>query len=169
MEQPASYFIIIRGPLGIGKTTIAKALVKRLDGYYVSIDDISAQHGLDQTDEPCIPARNFVRTNELALPAARKALTSGQAVIFDGNFYHKSPIEHLIQNIDATPYVFTLKAPLEVCIQRDSQRELVYGVDAAAAVHYLVSRFDYGTSIDTEGKTVAQVVAEIEDYLPTKP
>ena len=58
------------------------------------------------------------KANELALPAARTALTEGKVVIFDGNFYYESPIEHLIQNLDATPYVFTLKAPLDVCIQR---------------------------------------------------
>ena len=62
MIQSAPYFIIIRGPLGIGKTTIAKALTERLDGYYVSIDGVLDEHGLDQTDEPCIPARNFVKS-----------------------------------------------------------------------------------------------------------
>ena len=51
----------------------------------------------------------------------------------------------------------------------DSQRERVYGVGAATAVHYLVSRFDYGVNIDTEGKTLEQVVEDIEGHLATKP
>ncbi len=161
-----TYIIIIRGPLGIGKTTVATALAQRLQGHYISIDGVLDEHGLDQTDEPCIPPENFVKANELALPEAREALAAGTVVIFDGNFYHKSPIEHLIRNLNATPYVFTLKAPLDVCIRRDSQRKRVYGVGAATAVHNLVSRFDYGVNIETAGKTLEQVVEEIEGHLP---
>jgi shikimate kinase len=32
------YFVIIRGPLGVGKTTIAKRLAKQLNAKYISID-----------------------------------------------------------------------------------------------------------------------------------
>ena len=35
-----NYFIIIRGPLGIGKTTIAKKLKKILKAEYISMDEI---------------------------------------------------------------------------------------------------------------------------------
>lgn len=45
-------------------------------------------------------------------------------------------------------HIFTLKAPVEVCIERDKNRAETYGEDAARAVHSLVSRFDYGMVID---------------------
>ena len=152
--------LLIRGPLGVGKTTVAQLLCARLNGLYLSIDTILAEHGLDAVKNG-IPARNFLRANELALPLAREALAAGQPVIFDGNFYYKSPIWHLRRSLPRPFYIFTLKAPVEVCIQRDKGRARVYGEDAATWVHYLVSRFEAGTPIDTAGKTDAEVAQEI--------
>lgn len=145
-----SYFIIIRGPLGCGKSTVAQELAKRLNGEYISVDDILEKHGLDKVgpDAECIPAENFIKANEIVLPDVKKRLAAGQIVIFDGNFYHKEPIEHLIKNLPYPHHVFTLKAPLEVCIERDRNRAKTLGPDATRAVWILVSRFDYGTAID---------------------
>ncbi len=161
-----SYCIIIRGPLGSGKTTVAKALARRLDGAYISIDELLAENGLDQVEGECIPVENFVKANELVLPEVKASLDAGDMVVFDGNFYHQGQIEHLIQNLPGTCYAFTLKAPFETCIARDRQRDRVYGEGAAAAVHHLVSRFDYGVNLDTDGKTAAQVVGDILAHLP---
>jgi hypothetical protein len=52
-----------------------------------------------------------------------------------------------------------------VCIARDAGRERVYGEDAAGAVHWLVSRINYGTRLETAGKTADEVVDEIEFFL----
>ncbi len=162
-----SYYIIIRGPLGIGKTTVAKALAQKLEGAYISIDGLLAKHGLDKAAEgEYIPAENFVKANEMAMPDVKAHLNAGDIVIFDGNFYYKDPIEHLIQSLPGICYAFTLKAPLATCIARDSQRARVYGEGAATAVHNLVSRFDYGINIDTDGKTARQVVQDIIAHLP---
>ena len=156
--------LLIRGPLGVGKTTVAKLLSARLNGCYISVDGILDEHGLDKGKNG-IPARNFIRANELALPIARAALAAGQPVLFDGNFYYKTPIWHLRRSLPPPFYVFTLQAPLEVCIQRDSGRARVYGADSASWVHYLVSRFEAGIPIDTAGKDETQVVEEILAHL----
>ena len=160
-------FLIIRGPLGVGKTVVARLLAQRLGGEYISVDGLLEEHGLDQMgpEDECIPAVNFIRASEIALPRARAALESGRPVVFDGNFYHREPIEHLKANLPAQLRCFTLQAPLEVCIARDAGRERVYGEDAAGAVHWLVSRFDYGTRLETAGKTAEEVVEEIEFFL----
>jgi len=162
-----SYFVIIRGPLGCGKSTIAESLAKILDAEYVSIDKVLKENGLDKVspDAECIPAANFIRANELVLPTIKKHLQHGKNVIFDACFYHKEPIDHLIQNLPYDHYVFTLKAPVEVCIERDRKRGKTHGEDAARAVHSLVSRFDYGTIIDVT-KPLDNVVQEILSYLP---
>jgi predicted kinase len=157
--------LLIRGPLGVGKTTVARLLSAQLNGCYLSIDTILEENGLDQVKNG-IPARNFLCANELALPAARTVLAAGQPVIFDGNFYYKSPIWHLRRSLPAPFYGFTLKAPVEICIERDKGRELVYGEDSATWVHYLVSRFEYGIPIDTMGKTSLEVAHEILTFLP---
>ncbi|MBU0461039.1 MAG: ATP-binding protein [Nanoarchaeota archaeon] len=162
-----SYYIIIRGPLGVGKSTISRKLAQILDGEYISIDAVLAEHDLDKVDEnaECIPAENFIKADELILPEVRKSLKKSKIVIFDACFYHKEQIEHLTQRLPFPHYIFTLKAPLKICIERDSKRKKNYGEPAAAAVHSLVSRFDYGTIIDTNNKTVAQTVKEMLSYL----
>ena len=162
-----SYFIIIRGPLGVGKSTIAKILANELNGKYIDIDRILKENGLDKMkiNAECIPVENFIKADSLILPEIKKKLNKGQPVIFDACFYHKTHIEHLLKNLNFPYYIFTLKAPLEVCIKRDSKRDNVLGIGAAKAVYYLVSRFDYGIKIDTNNKTALKTVKEILKYL----
>ncbi|MFN2283664.1 MAG: AAA family ATPase [Anaerolineae bacterium] len=167
MSKPSQPFsVIIRGPLGVGKTTIARELAQRLGALYVSVDTVMTENGLDIVEGEYIPVENFVKVNELVFPQAANALNDGIPVVFDGNFYYERQITHLLETVQGPHYVFTLQAPLDVCIARDAQRALVYGEDAAAAVHCAVSRVDYGTSIETAGKTVENVLQEIIALLP---
>ncbi len=162
-----SYFIIIRGPLGVGKTTIAKKLADILDAEYVSIDTVLSEAGLDKVDEKVggIPAENFIKGNEIVMPAIKEKLADGKIVIIDGCFYHKEQIEHFIDHLEAPHHIFSLKAPVEVCIERDRHRKKPYGEGAAMAVHSLVSKFDYGTTIDTNEKTHDKTTEEAISYL----
>jgi len=160
------YFIIIRGPLGIGKTTIAKRLAKILKAEYVPFDLFLEKYKLDQVpqNEPCIPAGNFIKVDNIILPKLKKILKK-KIVIFDGCFYHKKHLLHLIKNLKFPHYVFTLKAPVSVCVARDLQRKKTLGKDSAKAVHWLCSKFDYGTVIKTSRKTVSESIREIIDFL----
>ncbi len=92
-----SYFIIIRGPLGSGKTIIARKLAEVLRAEYISIDEILEKHGLDKVAprEECIPAANFIKANTLVLPKAIKYLQKRKVVIFDACFYHQEQIKIL--------------------------------------------------------------------------
>lgn len=158
-----SYFIIIRGSLGVGKTTIAKQLADILRGEYISIDDVLEKYNLDKVDkkEGGIPVKNFIKGNENILQKIKEKLSKGKIVIIDGCFYHKKQIEHFIKNLNFPHFVFTLKAPLEVCIDRDKKREKVYGMEAAIAVFNLVTKFDYGILIETKNKSAKENVNEI--------
>jgi predicted kinase len=155
-----AYSIIIRGPLGSGKSTLAEQLANLLGAERIDIDAVLAQHGLDTAppEAECIPAENFIKANEIVLPRVRASLDHGRIVIFDACFYHREPIVHLIAHLPFRHYAITLKAPVEVCIDRDRNRQKCHGEDAARAVHSLVSRFDYGTSVDAT-KPLAEVVA----------
>ena len=42
-----SYYIIIRGPLGCGKSTVSKRLTNILNGHYIDVDEILKEQGLD--------------------------------------------------------------------------------------------------------------------------
>jgi len=160
-----NYFIIIRGPLGVGKSTIAKKLAKILDAEYISIDKLLEKYGLDKVEGECIPLINFIKANEQILPLIKEKLAKGKVVIIDGNFYYQEQIKYFIKNLTTDYFVFTLKASLEVCLKRDSARKTTYGEESVKAVYYLVSIFDYGIIINTENRTIDEITQEIKSYL----
>lgn len=163
-----SYFIVIHGPLGSGKSTIAGELAVRLNAERVQLDDVLSKHGLDSHDnnEASIPAANFIKALDFVLPDVKVSLDQGKIVIFDGCFYHKEVMDYLLVNLQFPHLLFTLKAPLDVCIERDRSRSKSLGEDAAKAVYTLTSRLDFGEIIDTT-KPIEHSITEILKQLPT--
>lgn len=162
-----SYFIIIRGPIGCGKSTIAEKLGYILHADVVAVDRVLDDHKLTADKEDgYISQASFLKVNEIIAPAAKKSLQVGKAVIFDGNFYWKSQLDDLIQKLDFPHYVFTLKAPLEMCIERDRKRNKMHGKDAAEAVYRKSTEFGYGIEVDATG-TVDKTVKKILFSIPS--
>jgi len=161
-----SFYVIIRGPLGCGKSTISERLSKILNATHLLVDRVLEEHDLEKDWEAgYISQKSFKRANEIIAPQAQKILDSGRPVVFDGNFYWKSQVEDLISKLDFPHYVFTLKAPLEVCIERDKNRNKTHGEDAARAVFKKSTEFEYGTIIDIN-KPLKKCIDEIFSYLP---
>ena len=160
-----SFYVIIRGPLGCGKSTVSKLLSKILNAEYIPFDKVLEDNNLDRTDDAFTP-EDFIKANNIVLSNAKKYLSNNKIVIFDGCFYFIEQIKHLEENISEKGYIFTLRTSLETCIERDRNRKRVYGEQAAKEVHALVSKFDYGTNINTDNKTEKDVVDEILSYLP---
>ncbi len=163
-----SYYVIIRGPLGIGKSTIAESLAKKLDAEYIAIDRIVDDPNLitREIEEGYISQRSFLKANEIAVERIKNALAEGRPVIFDGNFYWKSAIQDLEKRLkDYEGFVFTLKAHLDVCIQRDANRNKAYGKDAAKAVYNKSVSFRYGITINTKDRSPDDIVSEIISYI----
>lgn len=158
-----AYVILIRGPLGIGKSTISLGLTKKLNAKYYSMDKILEENGLDKENDSFTP-EDFIKANNIILDEVKTNLKKGKNVILDGCFYFKEQLTHLESKL-SNIHAFNLKAPLETCIKRDSGRKRVYGEQAAKAVYGLVSKFDYGQDIDTNNKTSKQVVEEILKYI----
>lgn len=157
-----SHFIIIRGPLGVGKSTIAAKLAEKIKGRVISIDAKLVELGFDKVQGESIPLKNFLKVNEFILEDAKYYLEHNISVIFDGNFYFKEQIKDLIDKFsDYKCNVFTLKASLDSCVSRDARRNNSYGVDAARAVYFLVAKFDYGQIIFAEGNSAEFVVNKI--------
>lgn len=159
-----TFYIIIRGPLGVGKTSISKRIAEELNAEYISIDKVLSENKLDQVEDD-IPEKNFIKANEIILPKVQEILSKGKPIVFDGNFYFYTQISHLIENLEGRHYIFTLDASIGTCIRRDAQREKPCGEDAARAVHSLVSRVNYGQKISTENKSIEQIVEEIKKQL----
>ena len=157
--------IIIRGPLGVGKSTVAKLIAKRLGGEYISVDKVLDEHGLDKTVEgEGIPLSNFLKANEFIQNHARNA-EGRQTVVIDGNFYYREQLDDLVSSFNEAVTVFTLKASVDTCIARDAARAKSYGEDATRAVHMFVTAFDYGTVIDTDSQTVEETIRTMLDQL----
>lgn len=154
-----SYYIIVRGPLGVGKTTISTALARSVGAVVVSIDQL-ADKGWDGGS-----VRLYVNANRIAAGRARSALAHGTPVVFDGCFYWKTQIADLERRLPFPHEVFTLKAPLSVCIARDAGRKVVFGTEAAEQVYRKVTRFESGVPIDAT-QDIPITVKEIRSHLP---
>jgi predicted kinase len=161
-----SFYVIIRGPLGCGKSTISKKISETLNAKYFAVDRVLDDYDLGEEKEAgYVSQKSFIKANEIIAPEVEKFLHSGKPVVFDGNFYWRSQIDDLIGRLDFPHYVFTLKAPLETCIERDSSREKTHGVDAASAVYKKSTEFNYGIVIDVN-RPIDDCLTEIISHLP---
>jgi predicted kinase len=150
------FFVVIRGPLGIGKSTVAERLAKEISATHISIDQILEDHNLWETGH----LSEFLEANVFAIGMARGPLSGGTPVIFDGNFYWKTQLKDLIGALPYRAHVFTLIAPLSVCMERDRQRARPYGAEAARQVYSKATRFEWGIPIDA-ARPIDTVVSEI--------
>jgi tRNA uridine 5-carbamoylmethylation protein Kti12 len=162
-----SYYIIIRGPLGCGKSTIAETLSKKLKAKHFAIDRVLEDYNIEEWENGYVSIKSFIKANEISAEKAKKDLEKGIPVIFDGNFYFKEQIENLIKRLNFPHQVFTLKAPLHVCIDRDSKRAKTHGKDAAEAVYKKSTSFDYGIGIDVN-KSKKETIEEILSLINNK-
>ncbi len=162
------YYIIVRGPLGAGKTSIAVTLSRRLRAERISIDEVlEANHLEDDIEDGYISQRSFIKANEIAAQKANDAMDSGAIVIFDGNFYWKSQLDDLQGRLRRNGYVFTLKVPLDVCISRDGGRAKPLGIEATREVYEKTTSFEYGIDIDAAG-TLEDAIDRILSFINSK-
>jgi shikimate kinase len=160
------FYIIVRGPLGCGKSTISGKLSRELNAEYFAVDEILDEFDLVQDiEEGYISQKSFFKANGIIAKRARAFLEKGRVVIFEGNFYWKSAIDDLIARLNYAHAVFTLKASVETCVARDKGRKVVYGEDAVVAVYKKVASFEYGEIIDVENRSAAEIVKEIKKEL----
>jgi predicted kinase len=155
-----SFYVVIRGPLGVGKSTVSQGLAKALGAEPVSIDRILDEHGLEEWEGGYLSQQSFLRANRVAVKHARGFLEAGTPVVIDGNFYWKSQIEDLLIQLDYRHFVFTLRAPLSVCLERDAQRSPPHGPEATRDVFAKSTEFEYGIGVDAS-RPVDRVVRDI--------
>jgi broad-specificity NMP kinase len=156
--------LILRGPSGVGKTTVAKILGRRLAVPVVHIDEILDMHDLGYIlGQPHIPEDNFFKVNRIIGDDVKRMAEEGH-VVMEGNFYHESHIDDT-ERLAPTMW-FTLKAPLQTCVERDSMREGI-GETRVGNVYRNTMKVSRGHEIDTEGKTAEEVADEIISIVNT--
>ena len=163
-----NYYIIIRGPLASGKSTISEKLAKIIKAKHFAIDRVLDEGHFDLSKENgYISQTSFKKANEVIAPEAIKILKNNIPIILDGNFYWQSQIDDLIDRLDFPHYIFTLKASVELCIARDATRDKPHGKDAATVVHKKSTEFTYGIEIDAT-KSLDECIDKILSHLPKK-
>jgi tRNA uridine 5-carbamoylmethylation protein Kti12 len=153
--------IIIRGSAGVGKTTIAKELAKASKADYFSFDVIMKENKLDSIIGDGIPAENFVKANEILF----SLISSKKIVVIDGCFYRKKQIDHLLNKFKDNVHIFTLDADITECLKRNKNRDNPMTEDSIRQVHHLVSNLQVGIKINTDSKTIHEIVSEILCHL----
>ena len=152
--------IVVRGPLGAGKTTVAEALARAIRAEVVSIDAILETLDWDGGSEEL-----FLRANLEAAARVRALTDRGVPAVVDGNFYWRSVADDLEARVSVPCVIFSLQVPLEVCLERDRNRPLSYGLEATREVYEKVARVSLGTPIDGS-QPLDRIVAEIRSKLP---
>src|SRR3989338_1425694 len=160
-----SFYVVIRGPLGCGKSTISEKLSKILKAKYFAVDIILDEYDLTKDKEAgYISQKSFIKANEIIAPEAKRILEKGKPIVFDGNFYWKSQIDDLIKRLNFQHHVFTLKAPLKLCIERNQKRRKTYDDDSVIAVYKKTTEFDCGIIIDMN-RTLDECIKDILSYV----
>jgi len=162
------YFIVLHGTSGSGKSANAERLSKILKAKHFALDVILKKNNLDnhKPGSCSISSSDFIKGIKIILPVTKKLLQNKKIVIFDGCIYHKKVLDYLIKNLPYNNYVFTLKAPLNICIERDKLRKKTLGKNVSRRVYELVYKNDYGILIKTKNKSIQEIVKEIISHLP---
>ena len=159
-----AFYIVLRGPLGVGKSTVASALARRARADVISIDRLVDSLPDLEWKRGYISLGSFLRTSRLAVARARPLLDKGRTVIFDGNFYWRTQIRDLERQLPYPHLVCTLSGSISLCLARDAMRQRPYGAVAVHAVHRRTMSFSYGTRFDARppvGAIVARILARV--------
>ncbi|HEY6238736.1 MAG TPA: ATP-binding protein [Thermoplasmata archaeon] len=159
------YAVLIRGPIGVGKSTVSEALAQQIGGSWISIDRILDERGIERWKGGFVSEASFLRANTFAIAQASDSLARGRPAVFDGNFYWRSAVEDLDRRVGHPLHVFTLKAPLEVCLERNRGRSPPQADEGTRKVYAKATGFDVGVSIDAT-RPLAETVAAIRSHLP---
>ena len=156
------HIIVIRGPSGVGKTSVAHRLPDYIHAECFSFDEVMKRHELDMIMGGSIPAENFIKADEIVFSEIKT--TAADVVVLDCCLYHKEHLDDLQQRakeLGTTISIFTLDASLAVCLKRNSMRKNPMTNDDVEKVHSLVHALITGIVIPTRDKTVRDIVGEI--------
>ncbi len=147
----------------MGKSAIAGALAARIDATHLSIDKVLEENGLEEWDRDRISLKSFLRANEIVARQSLGHLAAGRSVVIDGCFYWRQQVEDIMERIGRQCLVFTLEAPLALCIERDGKRPvpppgtgpvggMKMGREATEFVYKITTEVRAGIPVDARGE-----------------
>ena len=158
MTDLKGILIVIRGPLGVGKTTVAQILAQKIRAKYISLDKIIDDNHLVEPGTDGIPLESFMKANEIIHEIVSKSRNS---FIIDGCFYYQEQIDDLKKKFSDNIEIITLTSNVEKSIERDSKRKNTYGEDSARFVHMITTKIKAGYKIDNTNLSVNETVKVI--------
>lgn len=153
--------IVIRGPLGVGKSTISKIIASKLNAEYLSLDHIISDNNLNTEDG--ITLENFLKSNDIILDIVYKS--KNEHFILDGCFYYIEQVEDLKHKFKGNVAFITLRGSLQKCIERDSNRSKAYGKDSATFVFNMTEGVKVGYEIWNENLTIDKTVEKVLEFI----
>jgi predicted kinase len=157
------FYIILRGPAGVGKTTIAEKLSQIYNAHYIPIDKVKKRLGLMNSEQDKMEA------NKVVIEEAMSYLDQGKVVILDEVLYFENQLAQL-EEMPYTSYLFSLNASLWCCLERNRKRRAntnrKLSDDTVKLVYGVVSLLKKGIEISNEDRTIDETVNEILSYLP---
>lgn len=156
--------ILLNGPSSSGKSSLAQALAAALgDAAHriVSIDDY-----LEMTADEPIWEDDVYEISPLMCAAVREALAAGENIIIDHVITSERIFRRTMEALADVP-VLTVRVTCsrEALIRREAARKNRCPGSAEASEDYLFPKIGYDLTVDTTGRSPAEVAGDILSHL----
>lgn len=161
-----NFVIIIRGPIGVGKSTISGLLERKLaNTNHVDVDKIKHKLGGRPSESRTSRAHQIARQRVRSLIKQKKNIIIEE--IFRWNDY--SAMKKLVKNINYHIVKIYLKAPLDVLIKRDQARIVKHkGHEIVKEFYKKIRPVDEDLNLDTSKMSKQKLVSSIIKYIRSK-
>lgn len=153
--------IIIRGPAGAGKSTLARNLVAHFKKLKMRcVHQLPGR--LRRKFKMGFSLKEKLKADNLLISRIKKDVEKGVIVILDEVFYYPGQILNFNKKLGRPIAIIHIKAALGTCLQRNRKRKGIRQLaeNAVREVHALDSKYRKGIIIYSDRLTPRQVVAK---------